>query len=114
MTPSEAVEAVDSLKKIGDWCIKQDDSSSKQFLRIKLFHDRNFHLKTVVLSRWKSTVSLLSSECVRVRMEKFYCVEIFRLTFELVQSLCGADGVFIGQHCLENTEIVQGRRYDCY
>ena len=47
-------------------------------------------------------------------MEKFYCVEIFRLTFELVQSLCGADGVFIGQHCLENTEIVQGRRYDCY
>ena len=114
MTPSEAVEAVGSLKKIGDWCIKQDDSSSKQFLRIKLFHDRNFHLKTVVLSRWKSTVSLLSSECVRVRMEKFYCVEIFRLTFELVQSLCGADGVFIGQHCLENTEIVQGRKYDCH
>ena len=66
MTPSEAVEAVGSLKKIGDWCIKQDDSSSKQFLRTKFFHDRNFHLKTVVLSRWKSTDSLLSSECVRV------------------------------------------------
>ena len=28
-------------------------------------------------------------------MEKFYCVEIIRLTFELVQSLCGADGVFL-------------------
>ena len=47
-------------------------------------------------------------------MEKFYCVEIFRLTFELVQNLCGADGAFIGQYCLENTEIVEGRRYDCY
>ena len=88
MTPSTAVG---SLKKIGEWCIKQDDSSSKQFLRMKLFYDRNFHLKKVVLSQWKSTDSLLS-ECVR--MEKFSCVEILRLTFELVQSLCGAYGVF--------------------
>ena len=63
MTP---FEAVGSLKKIGDWCIKQEDSFSKQFLRIKLFYDRNFHLKTVVLSRWKSTDHLLSAECVRV------------------------------------------------
>ena len=59
MTPSEAVG---SLKKIGDWCIKQDDSFSKQFLRIKLFYDRIFLLKTVVLSRWKNQDNLLSAE----------------------------------------------------
>ena len=40
-------------------------------------------------------------------MEKFYCVE-------LVQNLGGADGAFIGLYCLENSEIVEGRRYDCY
>ena len=50
MTPSEPVG---SLINIDDWCIKTDDSFSKQLLRIKLFHDRNFHLKTVVLNRWK-------------------------------------------------------------
>ena len=90
---------------------QNDDSFSKQFLRIKLFHDRNFHLKTVVLSWWKNTNKFLSAECVRIRMEKFSCVEIFRLTFELVQSLCGADGGFIGQYCLESREIVEVRRY---
>ena len=37
-----------------------------------------------------------------------------RLTIELVQSLCGKDGDFIGQYCLENTENVEGRRYNCY
>ena len=63
MTPSEAVG---SLKKIGDWCVKQDDSFSKQFLRIKLFYDRNFHLKTVVLNRWKNTDNFVSKECVQV------------------------------------------------
>ena len=36
------------------------------------------------------------------------------MTFEFAQSLRGAEGAFIGQYCLENTEILQGRRYDCY
>ena len=109
MTPSEAVG-----------CLKTIGVSNKMialqniFWRIKLSHDRNFHLKTVVLRRWKNADSLLSSGCVRVWMEKFYCVEIFRLTFELFQCLCWADGVFFGQYCLESTEIVEGWTYNCY
>ena len=39
------------FKKNGDWCIKQDDSFSKQSSRTKLFRDENFHLKAIVLSR---------------------------------------------------------------
>ena len=40
MAPSEAVG---SLIKIGEFCIKNDDSCSKQFLRMNLFHDSTFH-----------------------------------------------------------------------